>query len=149
MFIRAGDMPSPALQFPDAVVDVRRVRVALLVYGLFLLVVDLVGSRLAVIGWRRVTELDVASAVADAALVVAVVLAVLLAGKLAVRRLQRWLRRSARSRLVESLRPARPIDVRSWRETAPEQPPLDEVAARRPYPLPAFLSGYRYVTGPS
>jgi hypothetical protein len=142
-------MPSPALQFPDAVVDVRRVRIALLVYGLFLLVVELVGSRLALIGWGQVTVLDVASAVADASLVVAVVLAVLLSGKLAVRRWQRWLRRGARARLVESLRPARPIDVRSWRETAPEAPARDEVAVTRSYPLPAFLSGYRYVTGPS
>lgn len=142
-------MPAPALQFPDAVVDVRRMRVALLVYGLFLLVVELVGSRLAVVGWTRVTVLDVASAVTDAFLVVAVVLAVLLAGSLAARRWQQWLRRGARARLVESLRPARPIDVRSWRETVPEPPAQDEVAVRRTYPLPAFLSGYRYVRGPS
>ena len=142
-------MPSPALQFPDAVVDLRRMRVALLVYGLFLLVVELVGSRLAVLGWGRVTVLDVASAVVDASLVVSVVLAVLLSGKLAARRWQQWLRRGARARLVESLRPARPIDVRSWRETAPEPPARDEVAVTRSYPLPAFLRGYRYVTGPS
>lgn len=141
-------MLSPALQFPDAVVDVRRVRIALLVYGLFLLVVELVGSRLALIGWGRVTVLDIASAVADASLVVAVVLAVLLSGKLAVRRWRRWLRRAARARLVESLRPARPIDVRSWRETAPEQAAREEAAVTR-YPLPAFLRGYRSVTGPS
>ncbi len=141
-------MPSPALQFSGAVVDVRRMRVALLVYGLFLLVVELVGSRLALIGWGQVTVLDVASAVADASLVVAVVLAVLLSGKLAVRHWQRWLRRTARARLVESLRPARPIDVRSWRETAPEQAAREEAADTR-YPLPAFLRGYRSVTGPS
>jgi hypothetical protein len=141
-------MLSPALQFPDAVVDVRRVRIALLVYGLFLLVVELVGSRLALIGWGRVTVLDIASAVADASLVVAVALAVLLSGKLAVRRWQRWLRRSARARLVESLRPARPIDVRSWRETAPEQAAREEAAVTR-YPLPAFLRGYRSVAGSS
>ena len=91
MVIRTGDILSPALQFPDAVVDVRRVRIALLVYGLFLLVVELVGSRLALVGWGQVTVLDIASAVADASLVVAVVLAVLLSGKLAVRRWQRWL----------------------------------------------------------
>src|SRR5688500_20363204 len=100
-------MLSPALQFPDAVVDVRRMRVALLVYGLFLLVVELVGSRLAVLGWGRVTVLDVASAVVDTSLVVSVVLAVLLSGKLAVRCWQQWLRRGARARLGYSLGPSR------------------------------------------
>jgi hypothetical protein len=117
-------------------------RVALLVYGLFLLAGELVGSRLALIGWGQVTGLDVASAVADAALAVAVVLAVLLSAKLTVRRCRRWLRRRTRSRLVESLRPAPPIAVRSSREPAQDDTPT-EVRT-----WPAFLSGYRLVSRP-
>jgi hypothetical protein len=123
-------------------------RVALLVYGLFLLAGELVGNRLALIGWGRVTGLDVASAVADASLAVAVVLAVLLSVKLAVRRCRRWLRRRARSQLVASLRPAPPISVRSSREPARDETPPQDQTPTQVRAWPAFLSGYRFVTGP-
>ena len=117
-------------------------RVALLVYGLFLLAGELVGSRLALIGWGQVTGLDLASAVADAALAVAVALAVLLSAKLAARRWRRWLRGRARSHLVESRRPGPPIAVRSSREPARGDTPTEVKT------WPAFLSGYRLVTRP-
>lgn len=122
-------------------------RVALLVYALFLLAGELVGNRLALVGWGRVTGLDVASAVADASLAVAVVLAVLLSAKLAARRCGRWLRRRTRP-AFEPLRRAEPITVRSRREPVPEAPAREEAATPRASSLPSFLSGYRFVTGP-
>ena len=117
-------------------------RVALLVYGLFLLAGELVGNRLALIGWGQVTGLDVASAIADASQAVAVVLAVLLSLKLTVRRCRRWFRRRTRSRLLRPMRPAEPITVRSSREPVPDETPAQGRAR------PAFLSGYRFVTDP-
>ncbi len=53
-------------------------RVWLLGYGVFYVVLEMVGHSLETVGWGQITALDVATAVTDAFLTVSVVLAVLL-----------------------------------------------------------------------
>jgi hypothetical protein len=93
-------------------------RVSFVVYGVLYVVVEMVGRRLELVGWPRITPLDVATAVADALLLVAVGIAILVGFDVGVRR---W-RRSRRAWAQEQARLAgryragqQPIDVPSWR----------------------------------
>ena len=103
----------------------------LLAYALLYVVIEMVGSSLAAVGWPRLTALDVATAVADACLTVSVILAVLLAARLGARRwgpaLAAW---TARPGEYADVLPDRPIGVRSWRTPPPALPPAAPAPGR-------------------
>ena len=91
---------------------------AIAVYGLLYVVIEVVGHQLAQVSWPAVTPLDVATALTDAFLTVAVLVAVLVAIDVLD---HRWRRRLALRRLEEArLATAEwadpgTLDVRSWR----------------------------------
>jgi hypothetical protein len=109
-------------------------RISLWVYGLLYLLVEVTGHQLETVGWARITPLDFAEAVTDAALAVAVALAALLAAHLGA---QRWRRsmaawHDARGLALLPVFGAGPITVTSWRTE-----PLALPAAPAPrYPPP-------------
>ena len=120
------------LQQPPRTVDRGQVRVSFVVYGVLYVVMEMIGHQLELIGWARLSALDVATAVTDAFLTVAICGAVLLALELGA---QRWLRaRQAR----EDAGPPDvewddgPIEVTSWRPT-----PLALPAGSAAVPVPA------------
>jgi hypothetical protein len=101
-------------------------RMAIVVYGLLYVVVEVVGHQLEQVSWPALTPLDVASAITDAVLTVVVLVAVLVAVDVLG---HRWRRRrllqrqeEARVALAEWTDPG-VLDVRSWR-AEPEAPRL-------------------------
>ncbi|WP_369832128.1 hypothetical protein [Blastococcus sp. TBT05-19] len=123
------------------------VRVWLLVYGVFYVVIEMVGHSLESVGWPRITALDVATAVTDAFLTVSVALAVLLALKLGAERWGRSL--LPRPDAGEPFEPVReaPIGVRCWRPEplalpAASPPP---VSSRSTYSIGAYTGRRRRV----
>ncbi len=115
-------------------------RVAFLVYGVFYVVIEIVGYQLEQVTWQEVTALDVATALTNAFLTVAVLVAVLVGIDVLG---HRWRRHLAAVRLEEARLAAQewtdpePITVRSWR---PE--PLALPAA--PPPVLAGPAGNAY-----
>ncbi len=121
------------LQRPPPTVDPWQVRVSFVVYGVLYVVMEMIGHQLELIGWSRLSALDVATAVTDAFLTVAICGAVLLALELGA---QRWLRaRRVREHAehVDAEWEEGPIEVTSWR------PELD--APQPPAPSPRGTSG--------
>jgi hypothetical protein len=93
-------------------------RVAIVVYGVLYVVIEVVGHQLEQVSWPAVTALDVATALTDAFLTVAVLVAVLVAIDVLG---HRW-RRARALRQLEEARLATAewadpgtLDVRSWR----------------------------------
>jgi hypothetical protein len=113
------------------------VRISFVVYGLFYVMMEMVGARLEQIGWPSLTPLDVATAVVHALFAVSVCIAVLLGLDVAARR---WRRARLvylleRARLAEETEPDT-VTVESWR---PE--PLALPAG----PTPVAFDGPDYV----
>lgn len=115
-------------------------RVSFVVYFVLYVVVEMVGYQLELIGWPRITALDVAGALVNALLWVAVAAAVLVALDLAGARWRRHLRAREREQAwLASWRRrqawAQPawIDVPSWRPAAlalPAAPPATSLPLR-------------------
>lgn len=109
-------------------------RVSFLVYGVFYVVVEIVGAQIEAIGWPQLTALDVATAVTNACLTVAVGIALLVGTDVGGRRWRRsieaW-REGRAQRADASWDEAGPITVSSWR---PE--PLALPAGRSFDPVP-------------
>ena len=116
-------------------------RVAVLVYVLLYLAVELLGAHVAALDWHLITPLMVVSAVVDAMLVVSVLVAVLVAADLARHRwrpaIQGWLRqrRQPRTGWWDAHLPdggvggvGGAVGVRSWRP-APRALPSGSPAA--------------------
>jgi len=97
-------------------------RVAFLVYGVFYVVIEIVGYQLEQVSWPKITALDVASALTDAFLTVAVLVAVLVTIDVLGHRLRHHLQvvelERARS-AVEAWADPDPITVQSWRPAPP------------------------------
>ncbi len=119
-----------------------------MVYGVLYVVMEMIGHQLELIGWARVSALDVATAVTDAFLTVAICGAVLLALELGA---QRWLR--ARQAREDAGHPDvewddGPIAVTSWRpELEAPQPPVPSPGGTyrgNPY----TFAGHRYPKNP-
>jgi len=94
------------------------------VYGVLYVVMEMIGHQLSLVGWSKVSALDVATAVTDTLLIVAICGAVLLALELGARR---WLRvRRGRDNAGHAEWDDTPIEVTSWRpqlEAAPSSAP--------------------------
>ena len=93
-----------------------------MVYGVLYVVMEMIGHQLSLVGWSKVSALDVATAVTDTLLIVAVCGAVLLALELGA---QRWLRvRRVRENAGHAEWDDAPIEVTSWRPEpgAPSSP---------------------------
>ncbi len=95
-----------------------------MVYGVLYVVMEMIGHQLSLVGWSKVSALDVATAVTDTLLIVAICGAVLLALELGA---QRWLRvRRGRENAGSAEWDDAPIEVTSWRpelEAAPSSAP--------------------------
>ena len=107
-------------------------RVAVLVYGVLYVVIEVVGYQLEQVSWPELTPLDVATALTNAFLTVAVLVAVLVGIDLAGHRWRRHLRTVALERAqqaAEAWASPEPLTVQAWR---PE--PLALPAATRPAP---------------
>jgi hypothetical protein len=97
-------------------------RMAFGVYGLVYVMFEVIGHQLESVGWARLTSLDVAEAVTNAALVVAVVLALVVLGHLGAERFQRSMaawhaERESREQLDAPLfDDLETITVTSWRD---------------------------------
>lgn len=93
-------------------------RVSFLVYGVFYVVVEIVGAQIEAIGWPNLTALDVATAAANACLTVAIGIAVLVGMDVGGRRwhrsVQAWREERARLEAASWEEPG-PITVSSWR----------------------------------
>ena len=110
-------------------------RVAIVVYGVLYVVIEVVGYQLEQVSWPAITALDVATALTNAFLTVTVLVAVLVAVDVLG---HRWRRRLALQRLEEARIAtaawADPgtLDVTSWRaEPAAPQLALPAAGARR------------------
>lgn len=93
-------------------------RVAVLVYGVLYVVIEVVGYQLEQVSWPELTPLDVATALTNAFMTVAVLVAVLVGLDLAGHRWRRHLRAVAleRARLAaEEWAPPGPLTVHAWR----------------------------------
>ena len=107
-------------------------RMAIVVYGVLYVVIEVVGYQLEQVSWPAVTALDVATALTDAFLTVTVLVAVLVAADVLG---HRWRRRLALQRLEQARLAtaewADPgvLDVTSWR-AEPPAPQLALPAAR-------------------
>ncbi|MCZ2830602.1 hypothetical protein O2W14_17330 [Modestobacter sp. VKM Ac-2986] len=108
-------------------------RVAIVVYGVLYVVIEVVGYQLEQVSWPAITALDVATALTNAFLTVAVLVGVLVGVDVLG---HRW-RRTRQLRLVEEARLATAewadpgtLDVRSWR-AEPVTPQLALPAAPR------------------
>ena len=110
-------------------------RVAIVVYGVFYVVIEVVGYQLGQVSWPAITALDVATALTNAFLTVAVLVGVLVGIDVLG---HRW-RRARALRLVEEARLATAewadpgtLDVRSWRaEPVTPQLALPAAPSRR------------------
>ena len=125
-------------------------RVALLVYGVVYVVIEMIGAALENVGWGRISGLDVATAVTDACLDVALVLAGLLAVKLGVRRWGGTVRRCWRALghpETEVVWDDEPIGVRSWRPATEEQNPAPAQSGGTYAGNPYSFAGRRWPTG--
>jgi hypothetical protein len=97
-------------------------RLAFWAYGLLYLLFEVIGQQLESIGWVRLTALDVADAVTQAALVVAIVLAVVVLGQLGAERLRRRIDQWHTERQLKesvddpSFTDVETITVTSWRD---------------------------------
>jgi len=89
-------------------------RVAIVVYGLLYVAVEVIGNRIEQVGWPQVTALDVATACSQAAVAVAVVIGLMVGWDIAARRYRRHRREQARAALAEWTAPE-PLTVSSWR----------------------------------
>jgi hypothetical protein len=105
-------------------------RVSFAVYGVLYVVIEMVGYQLELIGWPRITALDVASALTNALLWVALVAAVLVALDVAGARWRRHLREQQRElawitgwRRRQDWDDDGPITVPSWRPPMLALPP--------------------------
>ena len=110
-------------------------RVAILVYGVLYVVIEIVGYQLEQVSWPAVTALDVASALTDAFLTVAVLVGLLVAidvlGHRWRRRLQLQRLEEARLATAEWADPGT-LGVQSWRaEPVVAQLALPAAASRR------------------
>jgi hypothetical protein len=110
-------------------------RVAIVVYGVLYVVIEVVGHQLEQVSWPAVTALDVATALTDAFLTVAVLVAVLVAVDVLGHRWRRrlLLRRVEEARLAtaEWADPGT-LGVSSWRaESLPAQLALPAATGRR------------------
>ncbi|WP_299957047.1 hypothetical protein [uncultured Modestobacter sp.] len=116
-------------------------RVALLVYGVLYVVVEIVGYQLGQVSWPEITPLDVATALADAFLTVAVLVAVLVAIDVLGHRWRRHLQavRLEEARLAtEQWAAPAPISVSSWRtESWRTESWRTDSRRREPLALPA------------
>jgi hypothetical protein len=99
-------------------------RVSFLVYGVFYVVIEMIGQHLEEVGWPQVTALDVASALMNALLFVVICIAVVVAWDLAKQRWgpALWAWHQERLRLAALARAEDevvwddgPIGVTSWR----------------------------------
>ncbi|MCZ2850637.1 hypothetical protein [Modestobacter sp. VKM Ac-2978] len=107
-------------------------RVALLVYGVLYVVIEVVGYQLEQVSWPELTPLDVATALTNAFLTVAVLVAVLVGIDLAGHRWRRHLRTVAQERArlaLEEWAAPEPLTVQAWR---PGPLALPAAAAPRP-----------------
>lgn len=107
-------------------------RVAVLVYGVLYVVIEVVGYQLEQVSWPELTPLDVATALTNAFLTVAVLVAVLVALDVAGHHWRRHLRAVAleRARLAtEGWATPGPLTVHAWRPD-----PLALPAAALPAP---------------
>jgi hypothetical protein len=105
-------------------------RVSFAVYGVLYVVIEMVGYQLELIGWPRITALDVASALTNALLWVALVAGVLVALDVAGERWRRHLRDQQRElawvstwRRRQGWDPEDTITVPSWRPPVLALPP--------------------------
>jgi hypothetical protein len=120
-------------------------RVSFLVYGVFYVVVEIVGHQLEQVSWPEVTALDVASALMNAFLTVAVLVAVLVTVDVLGHRWHRHLQavEAERARLAaEEWADPEPITVQSWRPEPLALPagslPVDRPEARNAYAAQAW-----------
>ena len=120
-------------------------RIAFWVYGLVYVLIEVIGNELERVGWVRLTPLEVAQAITDAALVVAVVLAVVLAGHLGAEHFRRSMAAWQAERALLAEEPGDDdepiITVTSWREE-----PLALTAG--PSWTPASPARYPFPEGP-
>jgi hypothetical protein len=101
-------------------------RVSFLVYGVLYIAVEIVGNQLETVGWPKITPLDVATALTNAALAIVICIAIVVGTDLARERWGPALRAWNEERLRLAAEAAdepwadvvwddEPIGVRSWR----------------------------------
>lgn len=161
-----GRSSGQRLQEATGGADHLRVRLAIVVYGVLFVVLEMVGQYLGSVDWSRITPLDIAAALVDTLLAVVVAMAVLVAYDVGRRRwvpaFRAWQRRHLRS--AASRR--EPIGVPSWRtgpgtrevpgagprtRTAMAPPRADDAPAVRAAPDPDYGTrtvGQRFPEGP-
>jgi peptidoglycan/LPS O-acetylase OafA/YrhL len=98
-------------------------RVSFVVYAVLYVVIEVVVRQLEVIGWPRITALDVATALTNALLGVAVAAAVLVAIDVLARRWRRSMQTWEQDREEWQWPQEEPIEVRSWRSPPLALPP--------------------------
>ena len=114
------------LQPAGRTVDLPRMRVSFLVYGVLYVALEIVGNQLETVGWPKITPLDVAEALTNAFLAIVVCIALVVAFDLARERWGPALRAWNQERLRLAAEAAgeqgpeivwddEPIGVRSWR----------------------------------